>query len=100
MHYLINEPTTGMCYTNEAGGESLSQDYYNRDPIYVQWPCARDTDTTVYGHGSLQISWNHNYSAARNKIGFDRLGNPSTQWRRTPSCLSGGGGSWHPLTCN
>ncbi|XP_031505269.1 endochitinase 4-like [Nymphaea colorata] len=41
---------------------------------YPQYPCA--PGKSYYGRGPLQLSWNFNYGAAGQAIGFDGLNNP------------------------
>ena len=61
---------TDFCYISEI---NKNNNYCNSSN--TQWPCAPGK---YYGRGPLQISWNYNYGAAGNKIGFDGLRNPDT----------------------
>ncbi|KAH6809252.1 Chitinase family protein [Perilla frutescens var. frutescens] len=59
-----------MCYIEEVGGQSKT--YCGKsDP---EWPCA--PNKRYYGRGPLQLTWNYNYGAAGQDIGFDGLKNP------------------------
>nr|XP_028957603.1 endochitinase EP3-like [Malus domestica] len=42
------------------------------DTTSTDYPC------NPYGRGPLQLTWNYNYGAAGNSIGFDRLNSPET----------------------
>ncbi|KAJ4955142.1 hypothetical protein NE237_011925 [Protea cynaroides] len=44
--------------------------------FFAHYPCV--TDRGYYGRGPLQLSWNYNYGAAGNSIGFDGLNYPET----------------------
>lgn len=64
----VMHETGGMCYINE------------RTPpmIYCMssatWACA--SGKSYHGRGPLQLSWNYNYGAAGQSIGFDGVNNP------------------------
>ena len=59
-----------FCYIEEIDG--ASKDYCDEDN--TQYPCV--SGENYYGRGPLQLSWNYNYGAAGNIIGFDGLNNP------------------------
>lgn len=44
------------------------------DTDFPQWPCT--PSKSYYGRGPLQLTWNYNYGAAGQAIGFDGLNNP------------------------
>ncbi|KAG6436643.1 hypothetical protein SASPL_101545 [Salvia splendens] len=59
-----------MCFIEEEGGKSRSYcDNRKKD-----WPCA--ANRRYYGRGPLQLTWNFNYGAAGQAVGFDGLRNP------------------------
>lgn len=58
-----------MCFREE---QNPSGNYC--DTNYPQWPC--NPDRAYYGRGPLQLSYNYNYGAAGQSIGFDGLNNP------------------------
>jgi len=62
-----------MCHIREMD-EHAMDDFC--DLTYPQWPCAQGQK--YYGRGPLQITWNYNYGAAGQRIGFDGLRNPDT----------------------
>ncbi|KAL0377049.1 UNVERIFIED_CONTAM: Endochitinase EP3 [Sesamum calycinum] len=66
----VTHETGHMCSRVENGGQS--RDYCDRSNR--QWPCAPNKG--YYGRGPLQLSWNYNYGAAGQSIGFDGLNNP------------------------
>lgn len=59
-----------FCYIEEIDG--ASKDYCDEDN--TQYPCVAGKN--YYGRGPLQLSWNYNYGAAGDSIGFDGLNNP------------------------
>ncbi|XP_042477689.1 endochitinase EP3-like [Macadamia integrifolia] len=61
-----------FCYTEAVNGNSS----YYCDKTYTQYPCV--TGKSYYGRGLLQLTWNYNYGAAGNSIGFDGLKTPET----------------------
>lgn len=61
-----------FCYIEEIDG--ASNDYCDEDN--TQYPCVSGKD--YYGRGPIQLSWNYNYGAAGDSIGFDGLNNPET----------------------
>ncbi|KAG8369439.1 hypothetical protein BUALT_Bualt14G0013800 [Buddleja alternifolia] len=66
----VTHETGRLCYRVETGGQS--RDYC--DETNRQYPCAPNRG--YYGRGPLQLSWNYNYGAAGQSIGFDGLNNP------------------------
>uniref|UniRef100_A0ACD5YDC0 Uncharacterized protein n=1 Tax=Avena sativa TaxID=4498 RepID=A0ACD5YDC0_AVESA len=66
----VTHETGHLCYIEEING--ASHNYC--DPSFTQWPCA--SGATYYGRGPLQLTWNYNYGAAGQSIGFDGLNNP------------------------
>ncbi|GFQ00726.1 chitinase 5 [Phtheirospermum japonicum] len=66
----VTHETGRMCYIEEING--ASKDYC--DENNRQYPCAPNKG--YYGRGPLQLSWNYNYGAAGQSIGFDGLNNP------------------------
>ncbi|KAJ4956890.1 hypothetical protein NE237_013673 [Protea cynaroides] len=68
----VTHETGYFCYIEEIDG--ASKNYC--DPSYTQYPCT--TGKGYYGRGPLQLTWNYNYGAAGNSIGFDGLNSPET----------------------
>ncbi|KAG8372353.1 hypothetical protein BUALT_Bualt12G0057200 [Buddleja alternifolia] len=66
----VTHETGNMCSTEETDGRS--KNYCDRNNR--QYPCAPNKG--YYGRGPLQLSWNYNYGAAGQSIGFDGLNNP------------------------
>ncbi|XP_031474786.1 endochitinase EP3-like [Nymphaea colorata] len=64
--------TGHFCYIEEIDG--ASKNYC--DPSFTQYPCTAGKG--YYGRGPLQLSWNYNYGAAGNSVGFDGLNAPET----------------------
>ncbi|KAK2425119.1 Chitinase family protein [Trifolium repens] len=64
--------TGNFCYIEEIDG--ASKDYC--DESNTQYPCAPNKG--YYGRGPLQISWNYNYGACGQAIGYDLLNFPET----------------------
>nr|AEF59006.1 class I chitinase [Pinus contorta] len=64
----VMHETEGMCYINEINPQS---NYCNSS---ATWPCA--SGKSYHGRGPLQLSWNYNYGAAGQTIGFDGVNNP------------------------
>lgn len=60
--------TGGLCYINEINPSS------NYCQSSDTWPCA--SGQSYHGRGPIQLSWNYNYGAAGQDIGFDGLNNP------------------------
>ncbi|XP_066359303.1 chitinase 5-like [Miscanthus floridulus] len=69
----VAHETGSMCHIREMD-EHAMDDFC--DMNFTQWPCAQGQK--YYGRGPLQISWNYNYGAAGQRIGFDGLRNPDT----------------------
>ncbi|KAK4792110.1 hypothetical protein SAY86_022545 [Trapa natans] len=68
----VTHETGHFCYVEEINGASrLYCDRSNK-----QYPC--NPRKRYYGRGPLQITWNYNYGAAGNSIGFDGLNSPET----------------------
>eukprot|EP00262_Sarcandra_glabra_P011673 TRINITY_DN2853_c0_g1_i2.p1 TRINITY_DN2853_c0_g1~~TRINITY_DN2853_c0_g1_i2.p1 ORF type:complete len:232 (-),score=17.88 TRINITY_DN2853_c0_g1_i2:178-873(-) len=65
----VMHETGGLCEITETNPPS---NYC--DPSFTQWPCAQGK--SYFGRGPLQLSWNYNYGAAGQAIGFDGLNNP------------------------
>ncbi|KAL0456521.1 UNVERIFIED_CONTAM: Chitinase 5 [Sesamum latifolium] len=61
-----------MCYIEEINGASKAAEYCDRQN--EQYPCKPGKG--YYGRGPIQLSWNYNYGAAGESIGFDGLNNP------------------------
>ncbi|XP_062150260.1 endochitinase EP3-like [Alnus glutinosa] len=68
----VTHETGSFCYIEEING--ASQDYC--DESNTQYPC--NPNKKYYGRGPLQLSWNYNYGAAGNSIGFNGLNSPET----------------------
>ncbi|XP_034680143.1 endochitinase EP3-like [Vitis riparia] len=68
----VTHETGHFCYIEEING--TSNDYCDEDN--TQYPCVSGKD--YYGRGPIQLSWNYNYGAAGDSIGFDGLNNPET----------------------
>ncbi|MFE7132106.1 chitinase [Streptomyces sp. NPDC057638] len=66
----VTHETGHLQYIEEIDG--ASKDYC--DENNTDHPCVQGED--YYGRGPLQLSWNYNYAAAGNSIGFDGLNNP------------------------
>ncbi|KAG9447025.1 hypothetical protein H6P81_013153 [Aristolochia fimbriata] len=64
--------TGQFCYIEEIDGPS--KDYC--DESNTQYPCVAGKG--YYGRGPIQLSWNFNYGAAGESIGFDGLNAPET----------------------
>jgi chitinase len=61
-----------FCYIEEING--ASRDYC--DESNTQYPCAPGKG--YFGRGPIQISWNYNYGACGQAIGYDLLHFPET----------------------
>ncbi|XP_031485771.1 endochitinase 4-like [Nymphaea colorata] len=61
--------TGSFCKISETEDRS---DHCNQS--YQQYPCV--PGKSYFGRGPLQLSWNYNYGAAGQAIGFDGLNNP------------------------
>ncbi|XP_058094197.1 endochitinase EP3-like [Magnolia sinica] len=68
----VTHETGFLCKIEEDDG--ASKDYC--DETNTQYPCVAGKG--YYGRGPLQLSWNYNYGAAGNSIGFDGLNAPET----------------------
>ncbi|KAI3795923.1 hypothetical protein L1987_38584 [Smallanthus sonchifolius] len=66
----VTHETGHFCYIEEING--ATRDYCDEDN--TQYPC--NPNKGYFGRGPLQLSWNYNYGAAGNSIGFDGLNNP------------------------
>ncbi|KAG6485764.1 endochitinase EP3-like [Zingiber officinale] len=68
----VTHETGHFCYIEEING--ASQNYC--DTSRTDWPCV--SGRNYYGRGPLQLTWNYNYGAAGQAIGFDGLRAPET----------------------
>ncbi|CAL9777816.1 unnamed protein product [Musa acuminata subsp. burmannicoides] len=68
----ITHETGHFCYIEEIDG--ASRDYC--DEANTEYPCV--SGKSYYGRGPIQLSWNYNYGAAGESIGFDGLRSPET----------------------
>ncbi|KAJ0973018.1 hypothetical protein J5N97_020977 [Dioscorea zingiberensis] len=68
----VTHETGSLCHINEING--ANQNYC--DKSYKMYPC--NPSKKYYGRGPLQLTWNYNYGAAGNSIGFDGLNAPET----------------------
>nr|ABY66958.1 class IV chitinase [Vitis pseudoreticulata] len=66
----VTHETGHFCYIEEING--ASHNYC--DSSNTQYPCV--SGQNYYGRGPLQLTWNYNYGAAGNSIGFNGLSNP------------------------
>nr|QEL09537.1 class VII chitinase [Pinus banksiana] len=64
----VAHETGSLCYIEEIN----KSDYC--DSTNTQYPCVAGKQ--YYGRGPLQLTWNYNYGAAGNYLGFDGLNNP------------------------
>ncbi|KAJ9556727.1 hypothetical protein OSB04_011341 [Centaurea solstitialis] len=60
-----------LCYIEEINGASNTY----CDESNTQYPCNRRR--SYYGRGPIQLTWNYNYGAAGESLGFDGLNNPA-----------------------
>ncbi|XP_074284512.1 acidic endochitinase SP2-like [Silene latifolia] len=67
----VAHETGRFCHIEEKDG--ATNDAYC-DTTNTQYPCV--SGKKYYGRGPLQLSWNYNYGAAGQSIGFDGLNNP------------------------
>ncbi|EHA8588736.1 Class IV chitinase [Cocos nucifera] len=67
----VTHETGYLCYIEET-----DQSNAYCDPSYTQYPCAQGKK--YFGRGPLQLTWNYNYGAAGQSIGFDGLNSPET----------------------
>ncbi|XP_047335913.1 uncharacterized protein LOC124939484 [Impatiens glandulifera] len=63
----VTHETGHFCYIEEINGASQN---------YCQGPNPCNPDKKYFGRGPLQLTWNYNYIAAGNSLGFDGLNNP------------------------
>ncbi|XP_073130050.1 endochitinase EP3-like [Henckelia pumila] len=63
-----------MCYIEEINGPSKAASGEYCDTQNTEYPCKWDKG--YYGRGPIQLSWNYNYGAAGESIGFDGLNDP------------------------
>ncbi|XP_042490169.1 endochitinase EP3-like isoform X2 [Macadamia integrifolia] len=68
----VTHQTGYFCYIEEINGSSHNY----CDSSNTQYPCVPGKQ--YYGRGPLQLTWNYNYGAAGNSIGFDGLNSPET----------------------
>ncbi|KAL8048910.1 hypothetical protein ABFS82_07G098200 [Erythranthe guttata] len=68
----VTHETGHMCHVEEINGPSKAADYCDKQN--KQYPCKAGKG--YYGRGPIQLSWNYNYGAAGESIGFDGLNNP------------------------
>ncbi|KAG6664564.1 hypothetical protein CIPAW_02G101600 [Carya illinoinensis] len=68
----VAHETGFFCYIEEING--ALHNYC--DESNTQYPC--NPDKKYYGRGPLQLTWNYNYGAAGNSIGFDGLNSLET----------------------
>ncbi|XP_073308809.1 chitinase 5-like [Primulina huaijiensis] len=66
----VTHETGSLCHIEEINGESY--DYC--DSGNTQYPCV--PGKKYFGRGPIQLSWNYNYGAAGQSIGFDGLDFP------------------------
>ncbi|XP_074283910.1 acidic endochitinase SP2-like [Silene latifolia] len=66
--------TGRFCHIEENDGAATNDAYC--DASNTQYPCV--PGKKYYGRGPLQLSWNYNYGAAGQSIGFDGLNAPET----------------------
>jgi chitinase len=64
----VAHETGSLCYVEEIN----KSDYC--DSTNTQYPCVAGKQ--YYGRGPLQLTWNYNYGAAGDYLGFDGLNNP------------------------
>ncbi|XP_008222517.1 PREDICTED: endochitinase EP3-like [Prunus mume] len=66
----VTHETGHFCYIEEINKATYC------DPNYPNYPCTPNKQ--YYGRGPLQLTWNYNYGAAGNSIGFDGLNSPES----------------------
>ncbi|KAM1989992.1 hypothetical protein ACFX15_031290 [Malus domestica] len=66
----VTHETGHFCYIEE-----INRDTYC-DTSRTDYPC--NPNKQYYGRGPLQLTWNYNYGAAGNSIGFDGLNSPES----------------------
>ncbi|KAL5784113.1 hypothetical protein ACOSQ2_006505 [Xanthoceras sorbifolium] len=67
----VTHETGHLCYVEEINKSNNYCDQGN-----TQYPCV--AGKSYYGRGPMQITWNYNYGAAGQAIGFDGLNSPET----------------------
>ncbi|KAH7572860.1 hypothetical protein JRO89_XS03G0025900 [Xanthoceras sorbifolium] len=67
----VTHETGHLCYVEEIDKSNAYCDKGN-----TQYPCV--AGKSYYGRGPMQITWNYNYGAAGQAIGFDGLKSPET----------------------
>ncbi|KAG2727670.1 hypothetical protein I3760_01G167900 [Carya illinoinensis] len=68
----VTHETGHFCYLEEIDGPSKNY----CDDRFEEYPC--NLNKSYHGRGPLQLSWNLNYGASGNNIGFDGLNFPET----------------------
>ncbi|XP_030532682.1 endochitinase EP3-like [Rhodamnia argentea] len=71
----VTHETGRFCYIEEIGGRTDPKKTYC-DPNVPQYPCK--PGKKYFGRGPFQITWNYNYGAAGQSLGFDGLNSPET----------------------
>ncbi|CAL8990568.1 unnamed protein product [Prunus brigantina] len=66
----VTHETGHFCYIEEINRATYC------DTTRTDYPC--NPNKQYYGRGPLQLTWNYNYGAAGNSIGFDGLNSPET----------------------
>ncbi|XP_021801673.1 endochitinase EP3-like [Prunus avium] len=66
----VTHETGHFCYIEEINKATYC------DPSYTNYPC--NPNKQYYGRGPLQLTYNYNYGAAGNSIGFDGLNSPES----------------------
>ncbi|KAL2920874.1 Acidic endochitinase SP2 [Bienertia sinuspersici] len=67
----VSHETTNLCHIEENDGAAMNDQFCDQT---AQYPCA--PGKKYYGRGPLQLTWNFNYGAAGQALGFNGLGNP------------------------
>ncbi|XP_073301542.1 endochitinase EP3-like [Primulina huaijiensis] len=70
----VTHETGFMCNIEELNGPSKAARGEYCDRQNTEYPCKRGKG--YYGRGPIQLSWNFNYGAAGDSIGFDGLNDP------------------------
>ncbi|MCO5574395.1 hypothetical protein L7F22_028179 [Adiantum nelumboides] len=63
----VAHETGSGCYVEEIAKSTYCE-------VSAQWSC--NADKQYYGRGPLQLTWNYNYGAAGQALGFDGINNP------------------------
>ncbi|BFG15878.1 endochitinase EP3 [Prunus yedoensis var. nudiflora] len=66
----VTHETGHFCYIEEINKATYC------DASFTNYPC--NPSKQYYGRGPLQLTWNYNYGAAGNSIGFDGLNSPES----------------------